>query len=54
MLGAIKAGLAPFLYWLPASYPVLSGPVAALFAGMMTKLDEDVGRVIDLLKELGI
>lgn len=34
----IKAGLAPFLYWLPASYPVLSGPVAALFAGMMTKL----------------
>lgn len=34
----IKAGLAPFLYWLPASYPALSGPVAALFAGMMTKL----------------
>ena len=34
----IKAGLAPFLYWLPSTYPVLSGPVAALFAGMMTKL----------------
>ena len=34
----IKAGLAPFLYWLPATYPALSGPVAALFAGMMTKL----------------
>jgi len=28
-------------------------PVAA-FAGMMTKLDEDVGRVLDLLAELGI
>ena len=34
----VKAGLAPFLFWLPATYPVLSGPVAALFAGMMTKL----------------
>jgi multicomponent Na+:H+ antiporter subunit D len=34
----IKAGLVPFLYWLPATYPALSGPVAALFAGMMTKL----------------
>jgi multicomponent Na+:H+ antiporter subunit D len=34
----VKAGLAPFLYWLPAAYPALSGPVAALFAGMMTKL----------------
>jgi multicomponent Na+:H+ antiporter subunit D len=34
----IKAGLAPFLYWLPATYPAFSGPVAALFAGMMTKL----------------
>lgn len=34
----IKAGLVPLLFWLPASYPTLSGPVAALFAGMMTKL----------------
>ncbi|MEM9558103.1 MAG: proton-conducting transporter membrane subunit [Acidobacteriota bacterium] len=35
---SVKAGLIPFLYWLPATYPVLKGPVAALFAGMMTKL----------------
>jgi multicomponent Na+:H+ antiporter subunit D len=33
-----KAALVPLLFWLPASYPVLSGPVAAFFAGMMTKL----------------
>ena len=35
---AIKAGLVPLLFWLPATYPTFSGPVAALFAGMMTKL----------------
>jgi multicomponent Na+:H+ antiporter subunit D len=34
----IKAGLVPLLFWLPATYPTLSGPLAALFAGMMTKL----------------
>ena len=34
----IKAGLVPLLFWLPATYPTLAGPVAALFAGMMTKL----------------
>ena len=34
----IKAGLVPLMFWLPATYPTLSGPVAALFAGMMTKL----------------
>lgn len=33
--------------------PPVKNPVAA-FAGMMTKLDEDVGRVTDLLAELGI
>lgn len=33
-----KAALVPLLYWLPAGYPALSGPVAAFFAGMMTKL----------------
>lgn len=33
------------------SGPLVKNPVAA-FAGMMTKLDEDVGRVVDLLKEL--
>lgn len=34
----IKAGLVPLLFWLPATYPTLTAPVAALFAGMMTKL----------------
>ena len=34
----IKAALVPFLFWLPATYPALRGPVAALFAGIMTKL----------------
>ncbi|MGB5514728.1 MAG: proton-conducting transporter membrane subunit [Thermoanaerobaculia bacterium] len=34
----IKAGMVPLLFWLPATYPTFSGPVAALFAGMMTKL----------------
>lgn len=34
----IKAGLVPILFWLPATYPTFSGPIAALFAGMMTKL----------------
>ena len=33
-----KAGLVPFMFWLPRTYPALHGPVAALFAGMMTKL----------------
>lgn len=35
------------------SGPTVKNPVAA-FAGMMTKLDEDVGRVVELLKELSI
>ena len=35
---SIKAGLVPFLFWLPATYPATSGPFAAFFAGMMTKL----------------
>ena len=33
--------------------PLVKNPIAA-FAGMMTKMDEDVGRVLSLLKELGI
>ncbi|MEM7395902.1 MAG: sulfatase-like hydrolase/transferase [Verrucomicrobiota bacterium] len=33
--------------------PLVKNPVAA-FAGMMTKLDEDVGKVLDLLKALEI
>jgi len=35
------------------SGPKVKNP-AAMFAGMMTKLDEDVGRLMALLKELGI
>ncbi len=35
------------------SGPAVDNPVAA-FAGMMTKLDEDIGHLLDLLKELGI
>lgn len=34
----VKSALVPLLFWLPVSYPVLSGPVAALFAGTMTKV----------------
>jgi len=33
--------------------PTVENPIAA-FAGMMTKLDEDVGRLMELLKELGL
>ena len=39
--------------WGKYSGPKVRNPVAA-FAGMMTKLDEDVGRVLDLLEELDI
>ena len=35
------------------SGPKVKNPIAA-FAGMMTKLDEDVGRLLDLIKDLGI
>jgi multicomponent Na+:H+ antiporter subunit D len=35
---AIKAGLFPLYYWLPNSYPILPGPVAAFFSGMLTKV----------------
>ena len=34
----LKAGLFPLYYWLPNSYPVLPSPLAALFAGMLTKV----------------
>jgi arylsulfatase A len=33
--------------------PLVQNPIAA-FAGMMTKMDEDVGRVLDLLEDLGL
>jgi len=38
MAFATKAGLAPLCFWMPATYPTLSAPLAALFAGIMTKL----------------
>jgi multicomponent Na+:H+ antiporter subunit D len=38
MAFATKAALVPFCFWMPASYPTLSAPLAALFAGIMTKL----------------
>ncbi|WP_232767715.1 proton-conducting transporter membrane subunit [Geminisphaera colitermitum] len=34
----LKAGLFPLYYWLPNSYPILPTPVAALYAGMLTKV----------------
>jgi multicomponent Na+:H+ antiporter subunit D len=34
----IKAGLFPLYHWLPNSYPTLSIPLAALYAGMLTKV----------------
>jgi len=34
----LKAGLFPLYYWLPVSYPALPTPVAAFFAGMLTKV----------------
>ena len=34
----LKSGLFPLHYWLPNSYPILPVPVAALYAGMLTKV----------------
>lgn len=34
----IKSGVFPLYYWLPNSYPILPGPVAAFYAGMLTKV----------------
>ncbi len=34
----MKAGMFPLYYWLPNSYPILPSPVAALYAGMLTKV----------------
>lgn len=35
---ALKAGVFPLYYWLPQSYPTLPTPLAAFFAGMLTKV----------------
>lgn len=34
----LKAGAFPLSFWLPASYPVVSIPTLALFAGLLTKV----------------
>lgn len=34
----VKAGAFPFLFWLPAAYPVLPVPLLALFTALMTKV----------------
>jgi multicomponent Na+:H+ antiporter subunit D len=34
----VKAGLFPLYYWLPHAYPTLATPVAAVFAGLLTKV----------------
>ncbi|MCG8528964.1 MAG: hypothetical protein MI748_21485 [Opitutales bacterium] len=34
----IKSAIFPLFFWLPASYHTLPGPVAALFAGLLTKV----------------
>lgn len=34
----MKAGVFPLYYWLPNSYPILPWPVAALYAGLLTKV----------------
>lgn len=35
---AVKAAVVPFVAWLPAAYPPLSGAIGALFAGLLTKV----------------
>lgn len=35
---ALKAGVFPLHYWLPNSYPTLATPLAAIFAGLLTKV----------------
>lgn len=34
----VKAGIFPFYFWLPSSYHVIPTPVAAVFAGLLTKV----------------
>jgi multicomponent Na+:H+ antiporter subunit D len=35
---SMKAGVFPLYFWLPNSYPILPSPLAALYAGMLTKV----------------
>ncbi len=35
---ALKAGAFPLYYWLPGAYPIVPAPVAAFFAGVLTKV----------------
>ncbi len=35
---SMKAGIFPLSYWLPNSYPTLPAPMAALYAGLLTKV----------------
>lgn len=35
---SLKAGMFPFYYWLPKSYPHLPSPIGGLYAGMLTKV----------------
>ena len=35
---ALKAGLFPLYFWLPNSYPTLATPLAAVYAGLLTKV----------------
>ncbi len=46
---AFKAALVPLFFWLPDTYPALSTPTAALFAGLMTKVG-----VYSLLRVFGL
>ena len=43
----LKAGMFPFYFWLPSSYPVPNVPIISLFAGLLTKVG-----VIALLRVL--
>lgn len=38
LVAGIKAAIFPLYYWLPDSYATLPAPVAALFAGLLTKV----------------
>jgi multicomponent Na+:H+ antiporter subunit D len=48
---ATKAAVVPLCFWMPATYPTLSAPLAALFSGIMGKLGVyALVRVLPLLR----